>query len=252
MGYLFNRLFATKTLSVALLMYALCGVVCVYGATIVAAGDSYIQGGDNVGTNFGSSTSITVKYTGTTVSNTSRIGYLYFELGDISEPIGSASLSLTPTTNNTTEGSTPWTVRIYALANESLDDWDENSITWENSPGHDADSTGFNNDAILLGELSVPAGVTASTFSFSSQELLDFLNDDTDGRVTFMLTRTSTPSSGFNLGFASSEHANASYRPTLTYEVVPEPTRVAILGMAGVAFLMRRRKRMWNEPVAII
>lgn len=169
---------------------------------------------------------------------------MYFELGDLEWSISSATLSLTPTTNNTTLNEAPWTVLIYALTNESLDNWSESTITWNNSPGHDPDSAGFNNDAILLGELSIPQGVTGTTYTFSSQELVDFLNSDTDGRVTFMLSRTSSPAAGFNLGFASSEHENASFRPTLTYEVVPEPARMAFLAMGGLFLMMSRRRRI--------
>lgn len=245
MGYWFHQMFARIALPIAVLSSALCWTTQSDGATIIAAGDSYIQGGANAGNNYGTSTSITVKYTGTGVTDTSRIGYLYFEVGSLLDPIGSASLNLTPTTNNTDVGSTPWTVQIYALANESLDNWIESgagSITWNNSPGHDAGSTSFNSDAIYLGDLSVPAGITGTSYSFSNQALVDFLNTDTDGRVTFMLTRTSTPSSGFNLGFASKEHANLAYRPSLTYEAVPEPGRMVLAALSGIAFLMTRRR----------
>jgi hypothetical protein len=213
-----------------------------HGATIIASGDSYIQGGASAAVNYGTSGNITVKYTGTSVTDTSRIGYLYFLPGELEGTVESASLNLTVTINDTGVGTTPWTVQVYALVTESKDNWTESGITWQNSPGHDSTSTGFNSDALYLGDVSIPAGVTGGTYSFSNAALVGFLNADTDGRVTFMLTRTSSPTSGFNLAFASRNHETVSSHPSLTYTLVPEPGKALLLGMAGMAWLLVRRR----------
>lgn len=91
-------------------------------------------------------------------------------------------------------------------------------------------------------DLTIPAGVTGSSYSFTSAALWDFLNADTDGHVTFMLTRTTNPTSGFNLAFASSEYATTGFRPALSYAVVPEPRKSILLMAAGFGLLLRRRR----------
>jgi len=66
--------------------------------------------------------------------------------------------------------------------------------------------------ATLLGNVSVPANSTSGssptvgeTYSLSNADLVNFLNNDSDGKVTFFVTRTDS-SDQSNLSFASSEN----------------------------------------------
>ena len=81
---------------------------------------------------------------------------------------------------------------------------------------------------------------------FATQELTDFLNADTDNMATLILTRQ-TSNSGWNLTFASGEHATAQ-APTLTLAlepIVPEPCTLVLtaLGAAGMGWYGRRRRQ---------
>ena len=71
---------------------------------------------------------------------------------------------------------------------------------------------------------------------FASDELVSFLQNDTDGLVTLMLTRQQR---NFSIeSFASKESALWS-APTLAV-TVPEPATIAILGLSTL--ILRKRK----------
>ena len=57
----------------------------------------------------------------------------------------------------------------------------------------------------MLGQFSVTTSDVGKTISFSSSALIDFINEDTDGVVTVILTRGSNNST--NTAFASRQHA---------------------------------------------
>jgi hypothetical protein len=83
--------------------------------------DSYIQGGDNSGTNFGDNEDIRIK--GSDNLNFCRKGLLQFDLSSISE-VNTATLRLYANVANS------YTLTAFA----TTDDWDESSVTWDSAP----------------------------------------------------------------------------------------------------------------------
>ncbi|MFN4806600.1 MAG: PEP-CTERM sorting domain-containing protein, partial [Akkermansiaceae bacterium] len=80
---------------------------------------------------------------------------------------------------------------------------------------------------------------SGNTLSLSNAALLNFLNADTDGKVTFIIgaPKVSGDPAFF---FASEEHATLA-APTLNFTAVPEPS-AALLGGLGFLALLRRRR----------
>jgi hypothetical protein len=77
------------------------------------------------------------------------------------------------------------------------------------------------------------------TVDLSNPALLSFLNNDTDGLVTFIV---SGPVTGASTAFdwAAKEHATLA-APTLTFDVIPEPSAALLGGFSMLALLRRRR-----------
>ena len=81
---------------------------------------------------------------------------------------------------------------------------------------------------------------STATQTFSAAALDAFLNADSDGLVTFILTQnTGGPNNGHQ--WATKEHTTIA-APTLEFDVVPEPSTTALLGLGGFALIFRRRK----------
>ena len=226
------------------------------GATTITTGDgngadTYINGGNLVDTNFGNSTSMTIKGYSTNTQYT-RKNYLRFDLSAISgQTVTEATLYLT-TDNNDSGGGDPtpntFDVQVFGLTNETLDNWVEGNggsdglpageVTWNNAPANATTNNDFTADATLLGQFNVPAVDDPDLVSFSDPDLITFLNNDTNGVVTLLLRRTEAGSK--NLSFASKEHATHA-PPTLEMTAVPEPTTLA-LAAVGLLGLRRRRR----------
>jgi hypothetical protein len=80
------------------------------------------------------------------------------------------------------------------------------------------------------------------TASFDAQALLDFINADTDGMITLIITTddVSDVFNSTNYTFVSANNANTQLDPRLVLTVVPEPTTFALLGVGLMAALRRR------------
>ena len=200
--------------------------------SIDATHDIWIEG-DGSNPDDGTSTSLILKMgTSGTGSSYKRVALLRFDY-DPSYVWTSAALDLV-VSSNTKGASDPnygnsfksFNVNVYG-ANDA--DWAESSLDftsasttasdWKISFTHPYSTPG----ATFIGNISVPANSTSpsgpyptvgETFSLSNPDLVTFLNNDSDGKVTFFITRTDE-SAQSNLQFASSE--NTTYDgPRLT------------------------------------
>ena len=84
-----------------------------------------------------------------------------------------------------------------------------------------------------------------NTFSFTDPNLLSFLNADTDGIVTLILGATAVPQdSAFLWDSKEVTPGTDADAPLLTIEgtLVPEPSSACLLGLGGLALLLRRRR----------
>ena len=88
----------------------------------------------------------------------------------------------------------PVDMDVYGLNDGNAgESWSESTITWNNAPGNDTSG----NDLLFgqvtfLGTLTAPIGtVEGDILSFSSPDLANFINADTDGQVTLILVNNS-------------------------------------------------------------
>ena len=218
--------------------------------------DAFVRNGAaNENDNFGSDGNLLVKQSGNNIFN--RKSYLKFDVSDLDlDSIVDAALNLEVSVNNDgNSGPTPkaYTINFYGLNDgDAGEGWDEDTITAANAP---ANKTGNNNilgNASLLGWITVleqhpklendPILVSFRNLDSSSLDaFVNFLRDDTDGLVTFILQRQAGLSNNF--GFFSKEGDGLT--PTLTLfstnPPVPEPA-TGLLGLLCLAALARRRR----------
>jgi ferric-dicitrate binding protein FerR (iron transport regulator) len=110
---------------------------------------------------------------------------------------------------------------LYALLDESLDQWDEQRTLWAATPGC-ADSGPNPEQTRRIAEFWIPRGGRSGLISLGGAALAEFLRADSNGIVSFLLVRETSESdpSGLAHGFASKEHPTAR-PPTLRLKLPP-------------------------------
>ena len=210
--------------------------------------DAFVQFGAGT-TNYGGASDLTIKYGGNDTAGTNRKAYVRFDLSELNFPISDASLTLAVGINNGgSTNTTPqnFTLNLYGLNDGTTagadvlgEDWDESTITWNNGPANIVAGEGAGNsvktgtgtadggEAVLIGSFSVTSEQTTGSIviAASGPDLVNFLSADTDGQVTFIITRTGWTSNGgtpnpsqggSNLTFRSKENTTNHQAPTLT------------------------------------
>ncbi|MEM7011094.1 MAG: FecR domain-containing protein [Verrucomicrobiota bacterium] len=140
-----------------------------------------------------------------------RRSLLSFDVGEVDwESIQSAGLWLNLVPTGMGHAAYLETINqfsIYGVTDQAAESWDK-EVAWEEAPRLD--------QAQLLGSFEIPRSVQTGIRRFESQQLLDFLKADADGRVTLIVIRDTPEVRGGGLvhAFASDTHPEAS-GPTL-------------------------------------
>ncbi len=154
---------------------------------------SSIGSNNAANTNYGAIEVLAVKHD-TGLPGNNRKTYIRFDLSGAVPPFAEATLRLTYAGTNRDRPANPSTYSVYGLVDgHPGENWDEGTITWNNAPGNSVSSAGglLPGDVMFLGAftLNVPTMALGAPVSFSSPELLDFVQRDTNGVVTLILTR---------------------------------------------------------------
>lgn len=216
--------------------------------TIITTGqgrgaDLNIRGGDvHHGNNFGDHNVIRVRNTADL--GNARKTYLRFDLATLPSPAQKATSAAIALQIAPAEGHSPpnkiWTFNVFGLKDGIPDEnWSENEVSWDNAPANDtASSLKLTEDAAPLGTFTLTGtGVAGKFVYFSSPQFLKFLQGDTNGKVTLIITRQEAgeePDNDVLHIFASKENANNA-PPALAVAFNGEALPVSVAPPAGPA-----------------
>jgi ferric-dicitrate binding protein FerR (iron transport regulator) len=167
-----------------------------------------------------------VKYSASPKPDYERKAYIGMDLAPIAGMnVVEARLSLTfaPTGMGYAAEVPDATFAVYGLTDESLDDWHETAIRWNNAPANLPGGASLDLEKVtLLGTFEIVQGELSGTRSIEGPALADFLNRDTNGVATFMVVRQTQGSGRSDLvhGFANKKHPDLP-PPTLRLTVAP-------------------------------
>ena len=189
--------------------------------------------GDRSNDNFGTLASVTIKNdVGSGSTGFNRLGFFRFDLsGTPEDAFTEALLSLTLSDVIVSAPS-----NTYELRAVTIDTWGETTISFNNAPAAGS----------LLGTFTIPttAASVGTTFTFSSPELLSFINAQSDDLVSLRLWRT-TENVG-NENFAAREHPTLA-PPTLTLTptptAIPEPATWSMMRFGAMTLFRARMNR---------
>jgi len=176
--------------------------------------DSYIQS-ETKKRNFGRDPFFRVKHSGI-VSNLDRKGYVGFDLEKFDKKAiqdAELVLSIEPSDLGFASLVPDSTFSIYGLVDEKEDHWNEMQIEWQDAPGHLPDQPELNKPdmtkVVKLGEIQVAQGSLGSRV-LHNKALVDFLQEDTNGLVTFIICRETAEMDrdGLVHAFATKESRN--------------------------------------------
>lgn len=165
-----------------------------------------------------------IKNTTPKMADWNRKAYMGIDLSSVQGlPIQDAAFSLTfaPTGMGFASQLPDSVFTLYGLTDETLDDWDEATLRWQNAPANRPGGTNLDATKVTaLGSFEIAQGEQTGTRTVTGPALVDFLRRDTNKLVTFILVRETCGSGNGDLvhGFASKRH------PTL----VPPTLRLTV------------------------
>ena len=123
--------------------------------------------------------------------------YLRFDLAILTKPAKNATDASVTLQMLPAEGHSPsdkiWTFDVFGLKDGVTEEnWGENTVTWNNAPASDPTSpVALTTDNVTpLGQFTITGqGKEGQKIVFSSPSMLKFLQADSDGLVTFIITR---------------------------------------------------------------
>lgn len=122
-----------------------------------------------------------------------RMGYFRFDLSSLSSAkVASARfvLTLMPSGLGFASKVGDCEFTVYGLTHESDDDWSEEQIAWQTAPANLDGAAEVDADRVKkLGRFVVRRGVQHGQVSIEGKELVQFLNADTNQRVTLIVVR---------------------------------------------------------------
>ncbi len=183
--------------------------------------DTYIQSNDKSARTFGDDPYFRVKHS-SLAPELNRQGYLGFDLGKFAgQQIEDAELVLTiePSDLGFATLVPDSTFAVYGVTDQSSDDWDEHGLSWKSAPAHDpAQKERHLPDlqrAVLLGRFQIDQGVGRGTRTLKGPALVDFLRQDTNGLVTFIICRETDETTRDGLVHAFATKENGANMPPL-------------------------------------
>ncbi len=189
-------------------------------------------------------------------STTRRKAYMKFDLtGQNADPAQAATFTVTYD-GSSTDGGDTHPMQVYALKTGFTPGtgilgthWSETAITWNKAPGNSTSGSTFTADFSSVGssfniDNSGGNKTTAGTmFSVTLPTLSSFLQADNTVTIGIAATNNSNATPIFR--YLSSETGTTTGQtgtaPRLSFEVIPEPASMALLGLGGLMFLSRRR-----------
>ncbi len=184
--------------------------------------DTFVRRGDN-GAPLGTNPLLIVKHSEIPASRTNeRRAAIAFDVSQIDlsklteaqivldpEPSGFGFSALVPDDSR---------FAVYGLTDESLDGWSETETRWASFPGCTDDGPELS-QVQRLAEFWIPRGGSGSSLVVRGEALADFIRNDTNGLVSFLIVRETgeTDHNGIAHGFASKEHPSAR-PPTLRFK----------------------------------
>ena len=169
------------------------------------------------------------------VAGTERhaIAFFRFDLTGVAESINAATLRFWIASSQVS--SAAFAIDVYGVVDGVVgeNDWSASSLSYNNAPGLDAaDSPNIDRDhkagsVVYLGKISYPGGGYSGGLSLAGQALLDFLNADSNHRVTLMLEpQVATTGQDFFLHVRTAEGVGSDtgdFAPTLDLPNVTAP-----------------------------
>jgi opacity protein-like surface antigen len=180
------------------------------------------------------------------VTSRVKLDYLRFDLTSLSGIASGATLSMQTRTSASKAGT--YNLSVYALIDDTLDGYTESALCYSNAPGMLAAPVGFFSvDATkltLVGTYTFtnPNASSGPFVSTTAALPLDsFINAElaTGNKMLTLVILEPVRQSTQDVYFYTKENTSGMIAPTLTFDNVPEPMTLAILGLGGL--LIRRR-----------
>lgn len=228
---------AFATLAAPAVPTAMAAIITTYDVD----GDTYYRR-DAKGTNYGGSDGLQTK---TSSSSNDRNALLRFDIGAQANTLDTASLSLFVNFSSTR------TYAIYGIPDlTTYELFDENAVNFNNLDDGVDQIADFSGNSLNETSLTALGTFTTATTDqntavlFSSAALKTFINDDTNGTISFVISRVTANSAvdGFRSKEATPDTDGDFSQLILTTSSapIPEPASLALVALGGVLMLRRR------------